>query len=177
MKMKIVLTGFLFCSLITFCFVACDVPNPAIESPVEIAYTEICQKENRGKFVTVKGYLALKNTFFINEKDGHETTDDVLLVSKPFGENGIDLKMLVGSGINMIKPPPFMYSRGDLQVHTTDEFVGPSDLVKVTGTITVYDWKCSIEVKAIAAVTEPQTQNNVNTQTNKPLEKKSKKRR
>ncbi len=102
--------------------------------PVAVEFSQVCQKENDDKYISVEGYLRTGVSVLCSSRNGTRTCG-LELTDKPDGQAKISVDVEEGTGKSQMEPLPKSYTKESLKVHTEDgSAVGPQDRVRVIGT-------------------------------------------
>jgi hypothetical protein len=124
--------------------------TPATANAVHVKYSELCQKENDGKVVSVDGYMAM-NSFMVScSGEGANQRCTLNLGLKPGSIEGHSASVAVGGGPNQMDALPDKYQAEDLHLHASDgKLLGPRDRVRLVAKLSVNDNLCRLEVLEI----------------------------
>ena len=124
--------------------------TPSTANAVHVKYSELCQKENNDKVVSVDGYLAMNSLMVSCTGEGASQRCTLNLGLKPGSMDGHSASVAVGGGPNQMDALPDKYQAEDLHLHTADgKLLGPRDRVRLIAKMSVSDNLCWIEVLEI----------------------------
>jgi hypothetical protein len=123
---------------------------PSTANAVHVKYSEMCQKENKDKVVSVDGYFGTNDLMVSCSGAGEKKRCTLNLMPKPGSTESHSASVSVGSGPNQMDALPAQYTAEDLHLRTSDgKAIGPRDRVRVVGKMYVTDDYCSIDVLEI----------------------------
>lgn len=102
--------------------------------PVPVEFSQVCQKDNDKKYISVEGYVRTGVSVLCSSTSGKRTCG-LELSDKPDGESKISVYIEEGDGKSQMEPLPKSYGKDSLKLHTSDGGIaGPQDRVRLTGT-------------------------------------------
>lgn len=123
---------------------------PSTANAVHVKYSDVCQKENTDKVVSVDGYFGTNDLMVSCSGEGERKRCTLNFMPKPGSTESHSASVSVGSGPNQMDALPDKYTAEDLHLRTKDgKTIGPRDWVRVVAKMRVTDSYCSLEVLEI----------------------------
>lgn len=117
---------------------------------VHFKFSDVCQKDNKDKVVSVDGYFGTNDLMVSCSGEGARKRCTLNLLPKPGSREGHSASVSVGGGPNQMDELPERYAAEDLHLRTGDgKTIGPRDRVRVVAKMYVTDNYCSLEVLEI----------------------------
>ncbi|MBD0326289.1 MAG: hypothetical protein ICV68_07655, partial [Pyrinomonadaceae bacterium] len=123
---------------------------PSTANAVHVKYSDVCQKDNKDKVVSVDGYFGTNDLMVSCSGEGERKRCTLNFMPKPGSTESHSASVSVGSGPNQMDALPDKYKAEDLRLRTKDgKTIGPRDWVRVIAKMNVTDSYCSLQVLEI----------------------------